>query len=244
MYTHKVICWLTVTKLVKFCPTLFFFPNVTPAASFTSTRGLPDGLFTAYILGPKHRLQYRCSPCLGGAVPVPGLTCASRQSFGSYLQNQDRFPGEVGLRRPGFTQQGVLQGSVVTGRQRGVAGAQGPHSPVGSGARCLEGPGVRKLSTLGPGLTGTGDLPMPHPMASRSQPVLSHLLQGATALLGNAMKPGGCMDAQSPGWGLFASLTTPHAPHALLSCRCKSARGCPGHPVSWFCKTVNTPGKD
>lgn len=88
-----------------------------PAASFTSTPGFLAGLFTAYNPGPKHRLQYRCSLCLGGAVPVPGLTWAGRQSFGSYLQNQDRFPGEVQLQRPGFTQQGLLQGSAATGGQ-------------------------------------------------------------------------------------------------------------------------------
>ena len=58
-------------------------------------------------------------------------------------------------------------------------GAQGPHFPAWSGARGLEVPGVSRLSTLGPGLTVTSDVPAPHPTASRSQPVLSHLLQGA-----------------------------------------------------------------
>lgn len=214
-----------------------------PVALFTSTPGFPAGLLTAYNLGPKHRLQYRCSPCLGGAGPVPGLTWAGRQSFGSYLQNQDCFPGSSATAswvHPARTPAGPCS------HRRAVRGgaAQGPRFPAWSGARGLEGPGVWKLSTLGPGLTGTGDLPAPHPTASHNQPVLSHLLQGATGLLGNTMKPGGCMDAQSPGRGLFASLTTSRAPHALLSCRCKRARGCPGHAVSWFCKIVNTPGRD
>lgn len=68
---------------------------------------------------------------------------------------------------------------------------EGPRDPAflpGLELRAWRGLGSGSCPHWGLGLTGTGDLSAPHPTASHNQPVLSHLLQGATGLLGNTMK--------------------------------------------------------
>lgn len=87
MYTHKVMCSFMVTKLVKFCQTLFFFLNTMPVALLTSTPGFPAGSFTYNLLSWVQNAEAatQTQARLAGAAPVTGLTWADRQSFASYL---------------------------------------------------------------------------------------------------------------------------------------------------------------
>lgn len=144
MYTHTVMRSFMVTKLVKFCQTLFFFLNAMPVALFTSTPGFPAGSFTYNLLsGSKmQRLQHRRRPAwlellLSLASPGQiGILCIVPLELAS-------FPGEVWLHHPGFTQQEILGGSVATdGERESRRGSGTPVSPTWAGASCLEGPGA------------------------------------------------------------------------------------------------------
>lgn len=188
MYTHKVMCSFMVTKLVKFCQTLFFFLNTMPVALLTSTPGFPAGSFTYNLLsGSKtQRLRHRRRPAWLELL----LSLASPGQIGSPLHRT-------------FRASIVSWGGLVTSswvhpagnprgqcghrwRERGQERFRDPRFPRPVWSQLPGGTwGSRRASRGGSGSTVSNDLPcdLSHGL-SEGQPAFSYLFQEAAVAPG------------------------------------------------------------
>lgn len=170
-------------------------------------------------------------PLPGGSYPVPGLTWAGRQSFGSYLQNQDCFPGSSATAswvHPARTPAGPCshRRAVRVERLRDPASLPGlePGAWRGLGSGSCPHWGLVLLA----GLARTSS----HSLLTISQ--FSHTSPGSHRVARKHHETRRLHGCPESGEGALASLTTSRAPHACSPVGANRARGCPGHPVSWF----------